>query len=61
MCSPRFIKVTFFKGSELRPQPPGSGKDPDARWLDIHEDGFDEAQFEEWLRQAAVLPGWDLR
>ena len=57
----RSIKVTFFKGSELRPQPPGSGKDPDARWLDIHEDGFDEAQFEEWLRQAAVLPGWDLR
>ena len=57
----RFIKVTFFRGSELRPEPPGSGKDPDARWLDIHEDGFDEAQFEEWLRQAAVLPGWDLR
>lgn len=57
----RYIKVTFLKGSQMTSQPPGSGKDPDARWYDIYEDAFDEEQFAEWVRQAAALPGWDLR
>ena len=55
----RYVKVTFLNGASLQPAPPGSGKDPDARWLDIHEDGFDEAQMAEWVRQSAALPGWD--
>jgi len=55
----RYVKVTFLNGASLQPEPPGSGKDPDARWLDIHEDGFDEEQMEEWVRQSAALPGWD--
>jgi len=55
----RYVKVTFLNGASLQPAPPGSGKDPDARWLDIHEDGFDEEQMEEWVRQSAALPGWD--
>ncbi len=55
----RYVKVTFISGASLQPPPPGSGKDPDARWYNIHEDGFDEAQFVEWVRQAAALPGWD--
>ena len=57
----RYVKVTFFKGSLLAPEPPGSGKDAEARWLDIYEDGYDEAELAEWVRQAAALPGWDLR
>ena len=57
----RYVKVTFFKGSSLAPEPLGSGKDPEARWLDIYEEGFDEEEFAEWVRQAAALPGWDLR
>ena len=57
----RYVKVTFFKGSSLAPEPPGSGKDQEARWLDIYEERFDEAEFAEWVRQAAALPGWDLR
>ena len=57
----RYVKVTFFQGAALRPLPPGSGKDADARWIDIYEDAFDEEQFAEWVRQAAVIPGWDLR
>ena len=57
----RYVKITFFKGSLLTPEPPGSGKDPEARWLDIYEEGFDEDEFAEWVRQAAALPGWDLR
>ena len=55
----RYVKVTFLNGASLQPQPPGSGKDPDARWCDIYEDGFDEDQMTEWVRQSAALPGWD--
>ena len=56
----RYVKVTFFQGASLRPVPSGSGKDKDARWVDIHEGGLDEAKLAAWVRQAAVLPGWDL-
>ena len=48
----------FLNGSELDPEPPGSGKDPDARWVDIYEGEFDEEQMEEWVRQSAAIPGW---
>ena len=56
----RYVKVTFFQGASLRPVPPGSGKDRDARWIDIREGELDEAQMAAWVRQAAALPGWDL-
>ena len=56
----RYVKVTFFRGASLRPVPPGSGKDEDSRWIDIHEGELDEAQMAAWIRQAAALPGWDL-
>ena len=56
----RYVKVTFFHGASLRPVPPGSGKDRNSRWVDIPEDGLDEAQMATWVRQAAALPGWDL-
>ena len=52
-----YVKVTFFKGTSLVPVPPG-GKSQDARWIDIHEDDFDEARLATWIRQAAALPGW---
>jgi hypothetical protein len=53
----RYVKVTFFRGTSLRPVPPeGTGKD--ARWIDIHEDDLDEAQMATWVKQAAALPGW---
>jgi hypothetical protein len=56
----RYVKVTFFKGASLHPLPPGAtDKSGDARWIDIHEnDPLDEAQFADWVRQAAALPGW---
>ena len=56
----RYVKVTFFRGASLRPVPPGSGKDRDARWVDVREGELDEAQMAVWVRQAAALPGWDL-
>jgi hypothetical protein len=52
-----YVKVTFFKGTSLQPAPRG-GTGEEARWIDIHEDDFDEAQMAEWIRQAAALPGW---
>src|SRR3954463_3307303 len=53
----RYVKVTFFRGTSLRPVPPG-GTSKDARWIDVHEDDFDEAQMAAWVEQAAALPGW---
>ena len=52
-----FVKVTFFKGTSLRPVPPG-GTTAQARWINIAEGGLDEQQFVAWVRQAAALPGW---
>src|SRR5436190_5634370 len=54
----RYVKVTFFRGTSLRPVPPG-GTGKDARWIDIHEGDLDEAQMATWVKQAAALPGWD--
>jgi hypothetical protein len=52
-----YVKVSFFRGTALRPVPPG-GKGKDARWIDIHEDDLDLAQMKKWIRQAAAQPGW---
>ena len=52
-----YVKVTFFRGTSLRPVPTG-GTSKDARWIDIHEDDLDEAQMATWVKQAAALPGW---
>ena len=54
----RYVKVTFMNGASLQPPPPGSGKDKDARWIDLHEGEFDAGQMEVWIRQSAALPGW---
>jgi hypothetical protein len=51
-----YIKVTFFRGTSLRPVPPG-GTGKDGRWIDIHEDDLDEAQLATWVKQAAALSG----
>ena len=55
----RYVKVTFLNGKSLDPLPPVDSKDPDARYYHIFEDGMDVAQMEEWVRQAAAIPGWD--
>jgi hypothetical protein len=52
-----YVKVTFFKGTSLRPVPPG-GVAKEARWADVHEGALDEAQLVDWIRQAAAIPGW---
>jgi len=55
----RYVKLTFFRGTALRPVPPGASKHKDVRSVDIHEgDELDEAQLAKWVKQAAALPGF---
>ena len=57
-CFTKYVKVAFFRGTSLRPVPPGESKSKETRYLDIHEDDqFDEAQFARWVKQASQLPG----
>jgi hypothetical protein len=57
-CFTSYVKVAFFRGTSLRPVPPGKSKSKDTRYLDIHEhDQLDEAQFAAWVKQASQLPG----
>ena len=58
-CFTNYVKVAFFRGTSLRPVPPGESKHKEVRYLDIREDDqLDEAQMATWIRQAAALPGW---
>jgi len=52
-----YVKVTFFRGTLLKPVPPG-GTGEEARWIDIHENDLNETQMAMWVKQAAALPGW---
>jgi len=57
-CFTKYVKVAFFRGASLRPLPPGTFKQKDVRYLDIHEDDeIDEAQLAAWVKQASKLPG----
>jgi hypothetical protein len=54
-----YVKVAFFRGTSLRPVPPGASKGKDTRYIDIHEgDELDEAQMANWVKQAAALSGF---
>ena len=57
-CFTKYVKVAFFRGTSLRPLPPGESRHKDVRYLDIHEDDqLDEAQLAAWVKQASQLPG----
>lgn len=55
-----YVKISFFRGTSLRPIPPGgTPKSKDARWIDIREDDqLNDEQMATWVKQAAALPGW---
>ena len=58
-CFTKYIKVTFFDGSSLRPLPPVESKHPTTRYFHIHEgEEIDEKLVAKWIRQASKLPGW---
>ena len=54
-----YVKVSFFRGTSLKPVPPGPSKSKEMRYIDIREgDVLDEAQMAKWVKQAAKLPGF---
>ena len=57
-CMTRYVKVAFFRGASLVPEPPVGSRQKDVRYLHVHDDGaLDERQFADWVAQAARLPG----
>jgi hypothetical protein len=57
-CFTNYVKVAFFRGTSLRPVPPGESRSKDTRYLDIHEhDKIDETRLAAWMQQASQLPG----
>jgi len=56
-CFTKYIKVSFLKGVALDPMPPIAPKSGDARSHHLKEGDVLDAQFEEWVRQAARRPG----
>jgi hypothetical protein len=57
-CFTRYIKVTFLNGAALTPPPPVGSKDPNTRYVHIHEDEPFDARLADWIRQASKKPGW---
>ena len=58
-CFAKYVKVAFFRGSSLRPLPPGESKQKETRYFDIYEnDKLDEKLVTNWIQQASELPGW---
>ncbi len=57
-CFAKYVKVGFFRGSALRPVPPGESKQAHVRYLNIYQsEQLDEVQFASWVKQASKLPG----
>jgi hypothetical protein len=55
----KYIKVAFFRGTSLKPLPPGDSKSKEMRYVHVYEDGeIDEAQFKAWVKQASKMQGW---
>jgi hypothetical protein len=57
-CFNNYVKVTFFEGAALDPQPPEESKGENVRSLNVgEEDEIDAEQFTAWVRQAVARPG----
>jgi hypothetical protein len=57
-CFTSYVKVTFFRGTSLKPMPPGASKHPQIRYFDLREnDDVDDGRLERWVKQASKLRG----
>lgn len=57
----RSVKITFFRGLQLEPMPPGGTvKSGESRWIDVGEGALEEGRLRSWIAQAAKLPGWKM-
>ena len=60
-CFTKYIKVTFFRGTSLRPVPPVEAKQEGVRYFHVNEgDQLDEKLMAQWTEQASELPGDNL-
>jgi hypothetical protein len=56
-CTTRYVKVAFFNGAALQPEPPVASKQPKVRYLHLHEGDTPGDQLVDWIRQASAQPG----
>lgn len=57
-CFTKYVKVGFFRGASLQPEPPIASKDESVRYVHIFEgETLDEEQMASWIKQASELPG----
>ena len=58
-CITKYVKVAFFRGTLLKPPPPGPSKSGEVRYVDLREqERPSDAQMVLWVKQAAAIPGW---
>lgn len=59
-CLTKYVKVSFFRGADLTPMPPGASKQKGVRYPNIYENTtLDEVLLADWIRQASQFPGWE--
>ena len=56
-CFKTYVRLTFFRGTDLDPLPEKSSKVAGVRYHDIGENGLDPTRLTTWINQAALLPG----
>lgn len=57
-CFDNYVKVAFFQGALLNPQPPVSSKQKEVRYLHVsNAEPLNEKLFATWVKQAIKLPG----
>jgi hypothetical protein len=56
-CFTKYVKVTFLRGTSLRPLPPVESKHPNTRYVHIHEGEELDEELAGWIRQASTIPG----
>ncbi len=58
-CLTNYVKVTFFRGTSLAPEPPVASKVERVRYFHIFEgDELDEELLASWVKQASEIEGW---
>jgi hypothetical protein len=54
----KYVQLTFLRGADLDPVPPGESKVEGVRYFKIYEDdAWDAEMIANWIAQATKLPG----
>lgn len=56
-CFDKYVKITFFRGSELDPPPEEKSRYPAVRYHHVGEGDELGERFARWVEQASRLPG----